>query len=231
MLKKLVRPITALILFTVLLCLCGCSNPKSAEAEPSLHSLPEYEFHPEWLSDDLDERFQQIFYYSLDNPTVDQPFPPDSNPDCTIPSGNGNYSYLFNQSYFREQNLSKGAFFYIEPPYSVVSVGLDRYVLRGIYDIKGGERNKDGIFRLQSLSMQIDLGECQLSDLDLSYRDLFRLKNQHIPLTTEERDGILYITADLDKVSPIELESLQQSFTLKATITYHGNHESISSLI
>ena len=57
------------------------------------------------------------------------------------------------------------------------------------------------------------------------------MKNQHIPLTIEERDGILSVTADLDKVSPIEMENLQQSFTLKATITYQGNRESISSLI
>ena len=116
------------IIIITFVCFVACST--TDKFHPNYSLLPEYCFHPEWLSDDLDERFQQMFYYALDNPTVDGPFPPDSDPNDTIPSGNGNDRYLFNNFYFVEQNFIKGSFFLIEPPYSVVGVGLDRYVLR-----------------------------------------------------------------------------------------------------
>ena len=118
----------------------------------------------------------------------------DSDPNDIIPSGNGNGSLLFNRQYFPEGNFYKGAFFFIEPPYSVVGVGLDRYVLRGIYDMQGSEENEDGESALRSLSMQIELGECSVSDLSLEHRDpYFRLQNQKIPLLVEEKDGILWL--------------------------------------
>ena len=148
-------------IFALLLCLVcalGLGGCQEESLSFDFSILPEYYAHPEWLSDDLDERFQQMFYYSLDNPTVDGPFPPDSDPNDTIPSGNGNGSLLFNRQYFPEGNFYKGAFFFIEPPYSVVGVGLDRYVLRGIYDMQGSEENEDGESALRSLSMQIELG-------------------------------------------------------------------------
>lgn len=228
-------------IFALLLCLVctlslgGCQTASEQQkAQANLdHTWPEHYYHPEWLSDDLDERFQQMFYYSLDNPTVNGPFPPDSDPNDTIPSGNGNDRYLFNNFYFIEQNFIKGSFFLIEPPYSVVGVGLDRYVLRGIYDVVGGERDKDGDFYLTSFSMQIELGECELSDLSLSHRDLFRLQNQNIPLITEEKDGILYLTADLDKVPPIEIgaSDLESALLLHAIVTYQGEEYEINGRV
>lgn len=228
MLKRWAHP--AALLLAVLFCLSSCSKAEK-EKNNAEFTVPEYYYHPEWLSDDLDERFQQQFYYALDNPTVETPFPPDSDPNDTIPSGNGTDSCLFKSFYFFEQVLIEGSFFLIEPPYSVVGVGLDRYVLRGIYDLKGSEREKDGHFHLQSFSMQVELGECQLSDLKLSHRDLFRLKNQNIPLTTEEKDGILTITANFDQVPPIEVSDLQSSLTLTATVTYQGETYSMEGRI
>ena len=106
-------------ILALLLCLaCTLSLGGCREEKRSFDysTLPEYYSHPEWLSDDLDERFQQMFYYALDNPTVDGPFPPDSDPNDTIPRGNGNDRYLFNNFYFVEQNFIKGSFFLIEPP-------------------------------------------------------------------------------------------------------------------
>ena len=64
-------------IFALLLCLVcalslgGCQTASEQQkAQANLdHTWPEHHYHPEWLSDDLDERFQQMFYYSLDNPT------------------------------------------------------------------------------------------------------------------------------------------------------------------
>lgn len=226
-------------IFALLLCLVcalglgGCqtaSGQQKAQADLD-HTWPEHYYHLEWLSDDLDERFQQMFYYALDNPTVDGPFPPDSDPNDTIPSGNGNGSLLFDRQYFPEGNFYKGAFFFIEPPYSVVGVGLDRYVLRGIYDMQGSEENEDGESALRSLLMQIELGECSVSDLSLEYRDpYFRLQNQKIPLLVEEKDGILSVTADLDNVTTI-MTDLGNDFILRGVITYQGEEYPFSSYI
>lgn len=222
----------SIIIIVILVCFVACKTTN--KFHPNYSLLPEYYSHPEWLSDDLDERFQQMFYYALDNPTVDGPFPPDSDPNDTIPRGNGNDRYLFNNFYFVEQNFIKGSFFLIEPPYSVVGVGLDRYVLRGIYDVVGGERDSHGDFYLTSFSMQIELGECSVSDLSLEYRDpYFRLQNQQIPLLVEEKDGILYLTADLDKVSPIEIgaSDLESALLLHATVTYQGEEYEINGRV
>ena len=90
--------------FALLLCLVCALSLGGCQAESwsfDFSFLPKYYAHPEWLSDDLDERFQQkCVYYALDNPTVDGPFPPDSDPNDTIPSGNGNGSLMFNRQYF-----------------------------------------------------------------------------------------------------------------------------------
>lgn len=209
--------------FALSLCLLvsGCAKQEEVTAK-SGHSYPEYFYHPEWLSNKLDERFQQIFYYSLDNPTVDKPFPPDSDPAKTIPTGSGSDSYLFHSCWFPEQNLIKGALFFIEPPNSFHAVGVDRNVVRGIYDLTGGETKKDNTFPLESLSMELELTNCTIHDLTLGYKSDFRLQNQMIPLAIEESDGIMKVTADFSQVKPLLVNQLENNLIISGVLTYQG---------
>ena len=69
-------PICAMLICTLLvLTLCSC-QPERPSSPSDREAAFEYQNHPELLSDDLDTRFQQLFYYELDQPTVEEPFPP-----------------------------------------------------------------------------------------------------------------------------------------------------------
>ena len=220
----------AALLLAVLFCLSSCSKAEK-EKNNAEFTVPEYYYHPNgsqtiWTnasSSNSTMRWTTRRWKLPSRRTATRTTP---SPRATVLTPVSSRAF-----YFFEQVLIEGSFFLIEPPYSVVGVGLDRYVLRGIYDLKGSEREKDGHFHLQSFSMQVELGECQLSDLKLSHRDLFRLKNQNIPLTTEEKDGILTITANFDQVPPIEVSDLQSSLTLTATVTYQGETYSMEGRI
>ena len=85
---------------------------------------------------------------------------------------------------------------------------------------------------LSAFSMEIELQDCSLTDVVLEYRGTpqFHLQNQKIPLTIEETDGILSITADLDRVSPI-VTDLGNNLIFRGVITYKGEEYSFSSRI
>lgn len=66
-------PICAMLICTLLvLTLCSC-QPERPSAPSDREVAFEYQNHPDLLSDDLDTRFQQLFYYELDQPTVEEP--------------------------------------------------------------------------------------------------------------------------------------------------------------
>lgn len=229
-------PICAMLICTLLvLTLCSCqlerpSSPSDREA------AFEYQNHPELLSDDLDTRFQQLFYYELDQPTVEEPFPPApySSPEQLYGGNGGNEppARLFKREVFYPHLLSKGAFFFVEPPYGYLAVGLNRCIVRGIYNIQIEEEEGYEPSVLSAFSMEIELQDCSLTDVVLEYRGTpqFHLQNQKIPLTIEETDGILSITADLDRVSPI-VTDLGNNLIFRGVITYKGEEYSFSSRI
>lgn len=128
--------------------------------------------------------------------------------------------------------LSKGAFFFVEPPYGYLAVGLNRCIVRGIYNIQIEEEEGYEPSVLSAFSMEIELQDCSLTDVVLEYRGTpqFHLQNQKIPLTIEETDGILSITADLDRVSPI-VTDLGNNLIFRGVITYKGEEYSFSSRI
>ncbi len=228
MIKKII------IVFLILISLNACSP--YTYAKPSEREVAfDFQNHPELLSDDLDTRFQQLFFYELENPTVDEPFPPPpySSPE-NLYGGNGGVglpSRLFKREIFGKHLLSKGAFFFVEPPNSYLAVGLERCISRGIYDIQVREVKEDGQFSLAAFSMEIELKECFLTDVVLTYHDpYFRLQNQKIPLLVEEKDGILSVTADIDNVTTI-MTDLGSDFILRGVITYQGEEYPFSSYI
>ena len=56
-------PICAMLICTLLvLTLCSC-QPELPSPPSDREAAFEYQNHPELLSDDLDTRFQQLFYY------------------------------------------------------------------------------------------------------------------------------------------------------------------------
>ena len=66
-------PICAMLICTLLvLTLCSC-QPERPSSPSDREAAFEYQNHPDLLSDDLDTRFQQLFYYELDQPTVEEP--------------------------------------------------------------------------------------------------------------------------------------------------------------
>lgn len=135
-------------------------------------------------------------------------FPPApySSPEQLYGGNGGNEppARLFKREVFYPHLLSKGAFFFVEPPYGYLAVGLNRCIVRGIYNIQIEEEEGYEPSVLSAFSMEIELQDCSLTDVVLEYRGTpqFHLQNQKIPLTIEETDGILSITADLDRVSP-----------------------------
>lgn len=234
MMKRL--PICAMLICTLLvLMLCSC-QPERPSSPSDRKAALEYQNHPELLSDDLDTRFQQLFYYELDQPTVEEPFPPApySSPEQLYGGNGGNEppARLFKREVFYPHLLSKGAFFFVEPPYGYLAVGLNRCIVRGIYDIQIEEEEGYEPSVLSAFSMEIELQDCSLTDVVLEYRGTpqFHLQNQKIPLTIEETDGILSITADLDRVSPI-VTDLGNNLIFRGVITYKGEEYSFSSRI
>lgn len=228
--------ICAMLICTLLvLTLCSCQSERSS-APSDREAAFEYQNHPELLSDDLDTRFQQLFYYELDQPTVEKPFPPApySSPEQLYGGNGGNEppARLFKREVFYPHLLSKGAFFFVEPPYGYLAVGLNRCIVRGIYDIQIEEEEGYEPSVLSAFSMKIELQDCSLTDVVLEYRGTpqFHLQNQKIPLTIEETDGILSITADLDRVSPI-VTDLGNNLIFRGVITYQGEEYSFSSRI
>lgn len=229
-------PICAILICTLLvLTLCSCQSERPS-APSDREAAFEYQNHPELLSDDLDTRFQQLFYYELDQPTVEEPFPPApySSPEQLYGGNGGNESpaRLFKREVFYPHLLSKGAFFFVEPPYGYLAVGLNRCIVRGIYNIQIEEEEGYEPSVLSAFSMEIELQDCSLTDVVLEYRGTpqFHLQNQKIPLTIEETDGILSITADLDRVSPI-VTDLGNNLIFRGVITYKGEEYSFSSRI
>ena len=229
-------PICAILICTLLvLTLCSCQSERPS-APSDREAAFEYQNHPELLSDDLDTRFQQLFYYELDQPTVEEPFPPApySSPEQLYGGNGGNEppARLFKREVFYPHLLSKGAFFFVEPPYGYLAVGLNRCIVRGIYDIQIEEEEGYEPSVLSAFSMEIELQDCSLTDVVLEYRGTpqFHLQNQKIPLTIEETDGILSITADLDRVSPI-VTDLGNNLIFRGVITYKGEEYSFSSRI
>lgn len=229
-------PICAILICTLLvLTLCSCQSERPS-APSDREAAFEYQNHPELLSDDLDTRFQQLFYYELDQPTVEEPFPPApySSPEQLYGGNGGNEppARLFKREVFYPHLLSKGAFFFVEPPYGYLAVGLNRCIVRGIYDIQIEEEEGYEPSVLSAFSMEIELQDCSLTDVVLEYRGTpqFHLQNQKIPLTIEETDGILSITADLDRVSPI-VTDLGNNLIFRGVITYQGEEYSFSSHI
>lgn len=229
-------PICAILICTLLvLTLCSCQSERPS-APSDREAAFEYQNHPELLSDDLDTRFQQLFYYELDQPTVEEPFPPApySSPEQLYGGNGGNEppARLFKREVFYPHLLSKGAFFFVEPPYGYLAVGLNRCIVRGIYNIQIEEEEGYEPSVLSAFSMEIELQDCSLTDVVLEYRGTpqFHLQNQKIPLTIEETDGILSITADLDRVSPI-VTDLGNNLIFRGVITYKGEEYSFSSRI
>ena len=229
-------PICAMLICTLLvLTLCSC-QPELPSSPSDREAAFEYQNHPELLSDDLDTRFQQLFYYELDQPTVEEPFPPApySSPEQLYGGNGGNEppARLFKREVFYPHLLSKGAFFFVEPPYGYLAVGLNRCIVRGIYDIQIQEEEGYEPSVLSAFSMKIELQDCSFSDVVLEYRGTpqFHLQNQKIPLSIEETDGILSITADLDCVSPI-VTDLGNNLIFRGVITYKGEEYSFSSRI
>lgn len=229
-------PICAILICTLLvLTLCSCQSERPS-APSDREAAFEYQNHPELLSDDLDTRFQQLFYYELDQPMVEEPFPPApySSPEQLYGGNGGNEppARLFKREVFYPHLLSKGAFFFVEPPYGYLAVGLNRCIVRGIYDIQIEEEEGYEPSVLSAFSMEIELQDCSLTDVVLEYRGTpqFHLQNQKIPLTIEETDGILSITADLDRVSPI-VTDLGNNLIFRGVITYQGEEYSFSSHI
>ena len=229
-------PICAMLICTLLvLTLCSC-QPERPSSPSDREAAFEYQNHPDLLSDDLDTRFQQLFYYELDQPTVEEPFPPApySSPEQLYGGNGGNEppARLFKREVFYPHLLSKGAFFFVEPPYGYLAVGLNRCIVRGIYNIQIEEEEGYEPSVLSAFSMEIELQDCSLTDVVLEYRGTpqFHLQNQKIPLTIEETDGILSITADLDRVSPI-VTDLGNNLIFRGVITYQGEEYSFSSRI
>ena len=94
-------PICAMLICTLLvLTLCSC-QPERPSAPSDREVAFEYQNHPDLLSDDLDTRFQQLFYYELDQPTVEEPFPPApySSPE-QLYGGNGGLPDCLNGRFF-----------------------------------------------------------------------------------------------------------------------------------
>lgn len=233
--KKYILAKKIIIIFFIIVFLSGCSSYFQTKP-PKKEAAFEYQNHPDLLSDDLDTRFQQLFYYELDQPTVEEPFPPApySSPEQLYGGNGGNEppARLFKREVFYPHLLSKGAFFFVEPPYGYLAVGLNRCIVRGIYNIQIEEEEGYEPSVLSAFSMEIELQDCSLTDVVLEYRGTpqFHLQNQKIPLTIEETDGILSITADLDRVSPI-VTDLGNNLIFRGVITYKGEEYSFSSRI
>lgn len=89
------------------------------------------------VSDEMNIRFEQIFYKEIDNPTIEP---------LNLSFGGyeiqGPPSCAFYQTSQDELGRIKGSFYFIKPPYSHLALVLDGMVVRGIYDI-GYEIKKD----------------------------------------------------------------------------------------
>lgn len=181
---------------------------------------------PNALSDNLNERFQQLFFYELDNPNVEQPFPPDSSSE-DIFSGNGSTeppARLFKSFWFNDSGIMKGAFFLIKPTASYISVGLDQRIVEGIYDLTFDFNQEEELYTFNEFSMKINLLDCSLQNLDLVYKNYNSVsREQHIPLSLKESDGEITITADFSKAPSISVEKTSDAnFVFSGTLSYQG---------
>lgn len=206
-----------ILLMTVLMLLTGCA--KEAPAAVSDFQSP--------LSDDVETRFIQVFYQELNDPTIEKP-------DFTLNYvGMGDNSvpcHHFKETWFKEEGLMQGAFYFIEPPYSDTAMGLDRSVVRGIYDLRHSPIEKlDKDAEKSSFPVEYDsvyLGfsmdfveeNCSLHDLTLTYHQ-DGLDSQNIPLNV---DGT-HVEADFTQVPKLtgKVGGITD-FSLSGILTYNG---------
>ncbi len=174
------------------------------------------------LSDELDTRFQQIFYNELDDPTVEKI---DIASDNSHGSGGGYYpDYRQILHHYKSHGVSKGAFYFLEPPKSSLVYGLEHLAVRGIFDftyepVEGiTEENKyhDHQSTFLSFSMEVELNDCELRDLVLTYDEsnVLHQEDLKIPLTLE--DGKVFV--DLVQTARITGNINDPRFELHGTL-------------
>ncbi len=215
-------------LFVLLLVLsilfCGCTQT----TEPIVNE--------NWvspLSDDLDVRFQQIFFDKLDNPTVEKVelFDWDNGTlfNNSHGSGGGAVPERSNNTYHRyDAGVSKGAFYLIEPPKSSLVYGLEHLAVRGIYDFtyepfmedkSQKSDRRDSTFL--SFSMEVEVNDCELRDLVLSYdgSDFLNQTDCKINLDLDEKGKVF---VDLSQVGKITGNVNDNRFVLNGVLVHDG---------
>ena len=157
-----------IFLLTMLILLTGCAHQPTTASK---FQSP--------LSNDVETRFAQIFHEELDDPDIEKP---NFSLNYVGFGSNAAPCHHFKSTWFKEEGLMQGAFFFIEPPYSDETVGLERSIVRGIYDLtytpiekldQAAEKNTfpveyDSVY----LRFSLDFAEnnCTLHDLILTYR-------------------------------------------------------------
>ena len=176
------------------------------------------------LSDELDTRFQQIFYNKLENPTVE---PIDIASDDSHGSGGGYYpEYSQILHHYKSHGISKGAFYFLEPPKSSLVYGLEHLAARGIFDftyepVEGiTEENKyhNHESTFLTFSMEVELNDCELRNLILTYDESNVLNQEElkVPLTLENSK----VFVDLSQKARITDNISDPRFELHGTLVH-----------
>jgi len=198
-----------------LLALCSCGQSVQTNKAQETKQPITIESETPQFSNELDTRFQQIFHDELSAPeheAVEMKLRKTEN--TAIPS------YRFYDSYTDEAGRMKGAFYFVEPTYSIDVKSADDAVIRGIYDI--GYEELDNVYRYNSFVLTFEGEAAILKDLVLSTRvSSFIPQEQVIPLV---RDGNTW-TAQFDTMTDILDNDLTSghSFSLEGVVEYNGN--------
>ncbi|MBQ8598529.1 MAG: hypothetical protein IJ411_00210 [Oscillospiraceae bacterium] len=194
------------ILCIMLLCISHGSSKNNGKKVIIVSDIPQ-------VSDEMNIRFEQVFYKEIDNPTIEP-----LNLSFGGYETQGPPSCAFYQTSQDELGRIKGSFYFIKPPYSHLALGLDGMVVRGIYDIE--YEIKNGYYNYSSFILQVEELDAVLRDLKLTCKlPSFLPQNQVIPL---DYVGGCYM-ANFESVQDITTNDLYNCpLVLTGVLEYQG---------